>query len=157
MFDIEHKMDTEVKKVNESTRSHKTETNKIIKDHKTRIYDNEKDIFARGSDIYDIKLKCNDLEQYTRRNSIRIHGMPEISLGASPENTSELVSDLLYNKLELGTDIEVAHRVGVKGRNPKNPRSIIVNFLRRSDKRAVMLKVPKYQFLTILRPEMLIL
>ena len=61
-------------------------------------------------------------------------------MGASPENTSELVSDLLYNKLELETDIEVAHRVGVKGRNPKNPRSIIVKFLRRSDKRAVMLR-----------------
>ena len=61
-------------------------------------------------------------------------------MGASPENTSELVSDLLYNKLELETDIEVAHRVGVKGRNPKNPRSIITKFLRRSDKRAVMLR-----------------
>ena len=66
--------------------------------------------------------------------------MPEKSLGASPENTLELVSDLLYNKLELETDIEVAHRAGVKGRNPKNPRSIIVRFLRRSDKRAVMLR-----------------
>ena len=140
VFDIEHKVDTEVRKVNESIRSHKTETNKIINDHETRIYDNEKDIFARGNDIYDIELKCNDLEQYTRRNSIRIHGMPEKSLGASPENTSELVSDLLYNKLELETDIEVAHRVGVKGRNPKNPRSKIVKFLRRSDKRAVMLR-----------------
>ena len=49
-------------------------------------------------------------------------------MGASPENTSELVSDLLYNKLELETGIEVA------------PRSIIAKFLRRSDKRAVMLR-----------------
>ena len=81
VFDIEHKVDTEVKKVNESIRSHKTETNKIINDHETRIYDNEKDIFARGNDIYDIELKCNDVEQYTRRNSIRIHSMPEKKLG----------------------------------------------------------------------------
>ena len=77
MFDIEKKVDTEVKKVNECIRYHKPETNKIINDHETRIYDNEKDIFARGNNIYDIELKCNDLEQYARRNSIRIHGMPE--------------------------------------------------------------------------------
>ena len=81
VFDIEHKVDTEVKKVNESIRSHKTETNKIINDHETRIYDNEKDIFARGNDIYDIELKCNDVEQYRRRNSIRIHDTQEKKLG----------------------------------------------------------------------------
>ena len=138
VFDVEKKVDTNIKKVQDSIRSHKTETNKIINDYQKRIYENEKDIFSKGNDIYDIELKCNDLEQYTRRNSIRIHGMPEKGLGR--ENTSELVSDLLYNKLEVETDIEVAHRVGVKGRNPRNPLSIIVKFVRRSDKLAVMLR-----------------
>lgn len=87
-----------------------------------------------------MELKCNELEQYTRRNSIRIHGMPERSWGRRRENTLELVSDFLYNKLELETDIEVAHRVGVKGQNSNNPRSIIVKFVRRSDKLKVMLR-----------------
>ena len=65
--------------------------------------------FSKGNNIYDTELKCNDFKHYTRRNSIPIHGMPEKGLGR--ENTSELVSDLLYIKLEVETDIEIAHRV----------------------------------------------
>ena len=88
--DVKKKVDTDIKKVQESIRSHKTETNKIINDYETRIYENEKDIFSNGNDIYEIELKCNDLEQYTRRNSIRVYRMPEKGLGR--ENTSELLS-----------------------------------------------------------------
>ena len=88
-----------------------------------------------------MELKCNDLEQYTRRNSIRIHGMPERGFGRRRENTFQVVSDCLYRDLGLHveTDIEVAHRVGVKDQNPNGPRSIIVKFVRRSDKLEVML------------------
>ena len=77
MFDVEKKVDTDIKKVQDSIRSHKTETNKIINDYETSIYGNEKDIFSKGNDI---ELKCNDLEQYTWRNSIPIHGMLEKGL-----------------------------------------------------------------------------
>lgn len=104
-----------------------------MNDHKQRIYTNERGIFENEHYIYDIELKCNDLEQYTRRNSIRIHGMPERDFGSRRENTFHVVSDCLYNDLGLKPDIEVAHRVGVKGQNPNSHRSIIVKFVRRSD------------------------
>ena len=53
-----------------------------------------------------------------------------------------VVSDCLYKDLGLHveTDIEVAHSVGVKDQNPNGPRSIIVKFVRRSDKLEVMLR-----------------
>ena len=51
MFDIEHKVDTEVKKVNEIIRSHKTETNTIINDHEIRIT-TMKRIFLQEATIY---------------------------------------------------------------------------------------------------------
>ena len=86
--------------------------------------------------ITSLENKVNDLEQYTRKNSIRIHGLKEAVSGH--ENTYDLVCDYINSNLKLDTDIEVAHRVGPKIRGPK-PRSIIVKFLRRSDKLAVML------------------
>lgn len=58
VFDAEQKIDTEVKKVSDSLQSHKTEINKTIKDHETRIYNNERDIFENGNYIYDMELKC---------------------------------------------------------------------------------------------------
>ena len=90
------------------------------------------------NDLYITSLenKVNDLEQYTRKNSIRIHGLKEAVSGH--ENTYDLVCDYINSNLKLDTDIEVAHRVGPKIRGPK-PRSIIVKFLQRSDKLAVML------------------
>ena len=116
-----------------------------MNDHEQRICANETGIFENENYLYDMELKCNDLVQYTRRNSIRIHGMPERGFGRRRENTFQVVSDCLYKDLGLHveTDLEVAHRVGVKDQNPNGPRSIIVKFVRRSDKLEVMLRRKK--------------
>lgn len=71
------------------------------------------------------KAREDDLEQYSRRNSIRINGVPQTTTGQ--EDTDQIVIDLL-NK-ELGIDIEKrdldrSHRVG-KGK----PRQIIAKFV----------------------------
>lgn len=137
VFDTEQKIDNEIKKATESLKSHKTETSKKLTDHEQRIYANERGVSENENYVYNMELNVNDLEQYTRRNSIRIHGMPEFRR----ENIFQRVSDYFYNELgEVQPDIEVAHRVGIKGQNPSVPRSIIVKFVRRSDKLEVMLR-----------------
>lgn len=63
------------------------------------------------------------LQQYTRRNNLRIYGIPE----KQNENTDAIVINLLKEKLniDLGIDrIERSHRIG----NLKTGRHIIVKF-----------------------------
>lgn len=139
VFDVEQAIDDNAKSMNDSLRDHKVESSKSISECQQRIYNNERSIFENELYISDMEIKVNELEQYTRRNSIRIHGMEEWRWRGR-ENTIELVSDFLYNQFGLETDIEIAHRVGEKGRNRNEPRSIIVKFVRRSDKMEVMLR-----------------
>lgn len=71
-------------------------------------------------------LKLDDLEQYGRRHSVRINGVPE----TDRENTDFLVCDFLGNELGIEVDpieIDRSHRLGPKSGN--NPRPIAVKFL----------------------------
>lgn len=72
------------------------------------------------------KRDTNNLEQYTRRNSLRIFGIPV----TKNENTNEIVKELAATKLHIDLcpgDIDRSHRVG-KAEN--NTRAIIVKFTR---------------------------
>jgi exosome complex exonuclease DIS3/RRP44 len=74
-----------------------------------------------------LENEIDSLEQYSRRNSIRISGINEIEF----ENIYEVVIDLLNNKIGLDEDIELAdidraHRVGSS--RTKN-RPILVKFM----------------------------
>ena len=140
-------MESYKKDATQSLKALKRRQNEI--DQKLR--DTERTSIRNDLYITSLENKVNDLEQYTRKNSIRIHGLKEAVSGH--ENTYDLVCDYINSNLKLDTDIEVAHRVGPKIRGPK-PRSIIVKFLRRSDKLAVMLnrkmlKGSGFQYLTI--------
>lgn len=117
----------------------KLENEGSVRQCEQRIRNNERSIFENELYISDMELKVNDLEQYTRRNSIRIHGMQE-QRTRGREDTLQLVSNFLYNELQLEPDIEIAHRVGVQSRNSNQTRSIIVKFIRRSDKMDIMLR-----------------
>lgn len=140
MFDVEHNLEKDIKTVNEAIDQHKTKTSASFVDLGRRVSNNDRYIYQNECDIADVNIKLNDLEQYTRRNSIRIHGMREQGRGRYRENTLRLVSNFFYNELELEPDVEIAHRVGVKSTDPDKPRTIIVKFVRRSDKLAVMLR-----------------
>ena len=140
-------MESYKKDATQSLKALKRRQNEI--DQKLR--DTERTSIRNDLYITSLENKVNDLEQYTRKNSIRIHGLKEAVSGH--ENTYDLVCDYINSNLKLDTDIEVAHRVGPKIRGPK-PRSIIVKFLQRSDKLAVMLnrkmlKGSGFQYLTI--------
>jgi len=62
---------------------------------------NEKRLAEKDSQIADLtvrtrdlELKCDRLDQFDRRNSIRIRGIPESEDVSSPEDTDQMVIDL---------------------------------------------------------------
>ena len=78
-----------------------------------------------------------ELEQYSRRTNIKIFGVTE-SAGRDKEDTLNVVSNIIKDKLELdvGKNIIVAHRI--PSRNTAAPRPIIVKFLHPSTQEMVL-------------------
>ena len=86
----------------------KTEIIKTLQKHHER--DSE--------DIVKLKRDMNDAEQYSRRNCVRVYGIPE----KPKEDTDQLMIDLASEKLEIGIErheIDRSHRVGP----PRAPRN----------------------------------
>lgn len=83
--------------------------------------------------------RINDLEQYGRRNNIRINGIPEAG-EESPEKTSKVVIETLNRYIEnldlKREEIDIAHRLGKKkeGRH----RQIILKFQSRMKRDTVL-------------------
>ena len=89
----------------------------------------------------ELSTKMNDLEQYTRRNNLRIFGIQEVSGDWETSSQSEeKIIDLIQQKLNLphitSDHIEACHRVG-RYREGKN-RPIIVRFLSRKTKEIII-------------------
>ncbi len=81
-----------------------------------------------------LERKCDDLESYTRRQNLRIVGIPEPNDGSETgeiclEKVKEEISKLDVN-INLETAIDRAHRVGSKRDREGNPveRAMIVRF-----------------------------
>ena len=73
------------------------------------------------------------LDDYSRRNSLRLRGIPE----TDKENwqQSEMkVARLITEKLGYTPEIERAHRIGNKDEKKEQDREILVKFLRYPDK-----------------------
>ncbi|KAK7486001.1 hypothetical protein BaRGS_00022753 [Batillaria attramentaria] len=91
--------------------------------------------------------RANDLEQYTRRNNVRVLGVPESDRESGEECESKVLK-LFQDKLGLtrmgASDIEACHRIGKRerqqGQNQRqnNPRPIIVRFISRKAAEAVL-------------------
>lgn len=87
-----------------------------------------------------LAVKTDELEQYQRRNNLRIHGLEEVS----GEDTDAIVADLCRNRLSLDLPTEAisrSHRVGKQqtpGRDGKRRhRPIIVQFTSYQNRRLV--------------------
>nr|KAG5708070.1 hypothetical protein BaRGS_002806 [Batillaria attramentaria] len=115
-----------------------------------------RDQVAEANGIADAaRRKADDLDQYIRRNNLRIYGLPE----TGEEDEGEIddddnnnngacekkVLDLIQNKLQLKdvghSDIEAAHRLGKKRTGssaPIGPRGVIVRFVSRKTRDAVL-------------------
>ena len=84
-----------------------------------------------------LEEKCDDLEQYSRRNIVRIRGIAE----RPDEVTDEIVKELAARKLDVhiaDTELVRSHRVGRKTDDRTAPRDIIVSFTTHNVKRAIM-------------------
>ncbi|XP_046687458.1 uncharacterized protein LOC124373108 [Homalodisca vitripennis] len=78
------------------------------------------------------------MEQYSRRNCLEIQGIPE----EKNENVLDIVKDV---GRALGMDvseemIDTCHRLGQKDSGYRGPRGIIVKFVRRLDREALLQK-----------------
>ena len=76
------------------------------------------------------KVKClessfDDLEQYSRRNSVRISGIPETG---TDENIEARVLDLFQHKMGVDTSVEEIDRLHRVGRRGARPRAVLVKF-----------------------------
>ena len=101
-------------------------------------------IAKKDAEIRELKVrvtaleeKTDDLEQYSRRNTVRIRGIPE----ALNEDTDGLVKDIAARKLDVQLtkhDFVRSHGVGRKSEEKDKPRDVIVRFTSHNTKVAVM-------------------
>src|SRR5690606_16723040 len=86
------------------------------------------------------KEQMDEMEQYGRRNSIRIFGIPETVQGLNArEDTTEAVCQTLTSTLGLSVspnEIDISHRIG--SADGDRPRPIIVKFVRREKRLEVL-------------------
>ena len=61
-----------------------------------------------------LEERCDELEQYSRRNTVKLRGLTE----TANENTDTLVRDIAARKLDVkitNSDVVRSHRVGKEG------------------------------------------
>lgn len=94
----------------------------------------EKDITTLKTEIEELKLEKDNMEQYNRRNNIRIFGVQE----KNQENVLEVLQKLFTENLNSSVsteDIEICHRVGTK--IEKKARPILVKFKENSTRNKI--------------------
>lgn len=111
--------------------------NNIISKYEAEMNVCKTEIAALKNENDTLKKQCctkiDTLEQYSRRNNIRVFGVSE----SENENIEDIVSDIVANKMNINLPpnyIERCHRVGKKS---GKPRPIIINFLSYKYKREV--------------------
>lgn len=84
------------------------------------------DLLTENKDISD---RLDDLEQYSRRNCLLLHGVRE----DDDENTDEIILSTIATEIGINIteqDIDRTHRLGRPNRRDGKPRPIIVKFSR---------------------------
>lgn len=112
----------------------KEENSNLIKDNESM----KEMLIERETQLKILNEKSNNLEQYTRRNSVRVYGITD-KKNETPDETAIRVIKLAKDKLNISlqqTDIDVAHRMG--RHNNDGNRPIICKFVRRYVKTEVM-------------------
>ena len=103
------------------------EVSKFIKILEDKIKKQAQEICDLKTKNVELESRCTELEQYSRKNTLKIEGIPEYP----DENTFNTVLDVCGNlKLDPPMqldDIDNCHRVGREGADGQ-PRGIIVKF-----------------------------
>ncbi|KAK5644647.1 hypothetical protein RI129_005947 [Pyrocoelia pectoralis] len=115
------------------------ENNKLLKDQDARINSCLERIDSLSQqnthlqkENAELKRQINEQNQYSRKNSLEIFGVPEIK----DENVIRTVQ-VIAQSLGVNLDkqrIDAAHRLKSNLRKPNEPRGIIIKFISRLDK-----------------------
>lgn len=99
----------------------------------------KKQVCMRDVRIQTLETSLEELEQYQRRNNIRISGIPE-AVGEDTDNLVVKLAQALGCDLDTD-DIDRSHRVGSRDLqgDPRGPRPILVKFVSYKSKRALTL------------------
>ena len=100
--------------------------------YEKRLAEKDSQIADLTARTRDLELKCDRLDQFDRRNSLRVRGIPESKDVSSPEDTDQMVIDLgtTLNLNITRIDIARSHRVGNRDRD----RDILVKFVKFENK-----------------------
>ena len=80
--------------------------------------------------------KLDKQEQYSRRNCILIHGIPEKKNDDTDEAILKVINDDVGESVDI-SGIDRSHRIGKFRPNNSNPRPVIVKFARYHVRRKV--------------------
>ena len=116
-----------------------------LKERDDLIARNKQEITQLRSENTELRNELDDLQQYSRRNAIRISGIPEPA-NEKPQDVQKVVKKLIADDMKVDIndfDFCRMHRVGkakpVSAQHPEGlPRQIIVKFTRYSARRKVM-------------------
>ena len=95
----------------------------------------EKEVQELRSQVSQNADALNKSERFSRRNNIRLVGIPEVPQG-DRENCIETAEEILSTKFEVTTKVERAHRDG--RRMDGRPRHILIKLLSYRDKVDIM-------------------
>lgn len=93
--------------------------------------------------------KLTDLESRSRRNNLRIFGVPEETEKGS---VTQFVEEIIRSKLDIETDCQIqrAHRaLAPKPKTDQPPRAIVVNFLQYNTKEKVLRRAWEKKIITL--------
>lgn len=102
------------------------ELERASSDHSDRITELENLIMSLSDRVTHLDTKCEDLEGRSRRNSLRLVGLPEGSEGSRP---TEYVAQLLQEILQLQDKplLDRAHRtLREKPKKGEPPRPLVI-------------------------------
>ena len=86
--------------------------------------------------------QANNQEQYSRRNCLLVHDLPETTL----ENTDNLVIPMFKNEMDIeifSDDTDRSHRIGKQKDDSNKVRPVIVKFTRHNDRKLNRVKNEK--------------
>ena len=113
------------------------ELKKSLSDMKDESKTNHDLISTIENDVKLNSIKTNNNEQYSRKNNIRIFGLPQVD---KKEDPTKVVLSFIKEKLNLKhfemKEIEAAHRVGISRNN--RPQAMIIRFARRDSRMEVL-------------------
>ncbi|KAJ1209540.1 hypothetical protein NDU88_004914 [Pleurodeles waltl] len=94
----------------------------------------------RGQDLLYLRSKLTDMEDRSRRDNIRLHGIPENEEGVDVQSfLRSILPKLTSLDFDPPTEFQRAHRVGPKrSGNSSRPRPIIACLLRHNQTRQIL-------------------